>query len=112
MKRRHMMILTTALLLPLTACGLLTIQRTEFPDQLENADGQPIFVEDVLDIIQDPSLTADAQRSALQGLGITNQDFIDAIVDTGIDNTPPAMDDGMTDGDGTTDGGTGDGTAG
>ncbi len=92
-------IIATATLLPLTACGLLGLERTDFPDQLVNEDGETIFSEEVLDIITDPDLDADAQRAALADLGITNDEFIDAIVDA-VDVTPPPTDGDNTDGDG------------
>ncbi len=110
---------TCCLIITLAGCGLFATQRTEFPDQLKNADGEPIFVEDVQDIVQDPNLTDDARRNALNNLGIDNEEFVDAIVDAGLDGTPPATDgdntgddDGSGDGDGTDGDGTTDGDGG
>ncbi len=98
------------------ACVALTVlcsacfERTIFPAQPIGADGEFVFVEDIDDILTDPSLTPDQQSDALRAIGIESQTLIDSLVEDGLGTpvAPPPVDDGGGDGGDGGDGG-GDG---
>jgi len=75
--------LSVAVLL-LGGCGVVNIERTIFPTQITDADGNPIFVQDIQAITQNPDLTTDDMTTALRGLGIESDELIQAIIADGL----------------------------
>ncbi len=72
----------------LGGCGLIEIERTVFPNQATDSNGDLLFVEDLEDIAQDTDLLPDEMADDLRELGLESQDLIDDIVEEGLG--PPA----------------------
>lgn len=79
-RHRKLLLGTCVAWASLTGCGILTYQRTEFPDQLVGANGEDILLDDLNDILNDPNLDAEGKRQALRDLGIEDEDLLDAIL--------------------------------
>lgn len=73
-------LLLFAIALPVGGCGVINIERTVFPAQITDADGNPIFIEDIQAITQNPDLSAEGMTTALRDLGIENDLLIQAII--------------------------------
>lgn len=61
----------------LAACGSTA---TTFPNQLRDADGRPILLDDVQAIVDD-DLADDEKREQLHDLGIEDEELIDALLE-------------------------------
>jgi len=89
MSRRAKLIIVGIALTPAAfaahGCGALQLERTVFPDQVANTDGELIYIEDLQAIVDDPDLLDFEVRLDLNGLGIENQDLIDALIAGGLD---------------------------
>lgn len=97
-------------MLPLmVGCGALAIERTLFPNQVVNGDGEPVFFDDLFDITTDTTLIPDQMAQQLANLGLQNQEIIDVIVEDGLSGVPPAPPPDVPTDDGTDDGTDGDG---
>ena len=70
-----------------TGCGVLTVERPTFPDQVRGTDGEALFIDDLLDILSDDDLSDAEKADALRALGFENEEVIDAIVRDGLENT-------------------------
>lgn len=57
-------------------CGVLSQERTDFPNQVVNSEGQPITVPQIDAIIDDDDLTSDEQEAALRQLGLEDERLI------------------------------------
>ena len=77
-------LLVGAVVLAVNGCGPVTVERTIFPSQMVDAEDNPLYIEDLQAITQDPDLTPDEMIGALRRLGIENEEFIQAIVDDGF----------------------------
>ena len=73
-----------AVVLAVNGCGLLTVERTIFPNQVVDAQDNPLYIEDLQAITQDPDLTPDEMIEALRQLGLENEELIQAIADDGL----------------------------
>ena len=73
------MIVAIALVV-VSGCGVLAASKSEFANQAETGDGRKLFVEDIEEIVFDDLLDLDQQRQALRGLGIEDEDLIDALL--------------------------------
>ena len=71
-------ILRAVLLAGVAGCG--SGAQTIFPNQLLDADGQPIVLDDVETIVNDSDLTDDEKRQQLRELGIEDEEVIDALL--------------------------------
>jgi hypothetical protein len=71
-------IVRAVLLAGLAGCG--SGATTTFPNQLLDADGQPIVLDDVETIVNDTDLTDDEKRQQLRELGIEDEELIDALL--------------------------------
>ncbi|NOS99444.1 MAG: hypothetical protein HOP29_02330 [Phycisphaerales bacterium] len=65
-------------------CGVIDFRRDVFAGQPLNADGEPIYVDDLRAITQDADLSDDEMVDALRQLGIENEALIDAIIADGL----------------------------
>lgn len=54
---------------------------TAFPNSLIGSDGQPLVLDDLEAIANDPDLSADEKRQAFRDLGILDEELIDALLD-------------------------------
>ncbi|MCP4251465.1 MAG: hypothetical protein GY778_30890 [bacterium] len=72
--------LLLAALLVAAGCGVLAVERTSYPTSVSNADGEPYFVEDVDDILNDALLSPEDKAQALRDLGIEDEDLIEALL--------------------------------
>lgn len=52
----------------------------EFSNQVRDADGRPILLEDVAAIVDDADLSDDQKRDALRALGVEDETLIDALL--------------------------------
>ena len=75
-------------MLPLLAivggCGVLTAVRTLFPEHVTDAQGNPLYLEEVREILDDPDLLDDEKFEALRELGLENEKIIDVLVEQGL----------------------------
>ena len=53
---------------------------TTFPNQLRDADGNTILLDDVEAIVGDDDLTESEKREELRGLGIEDEELIDVLL--------------------------------
>lgn len=63
----------------LGSCG--TSLTTGFANQLIGADGQPLILDDLTQIANDPSLSVEQKRQAFRDLGVEDEELIDALLD-------------------------------
>ncbi len=71
-------IVWVALLAGLSGCG--SGAPTSFPNQLLDAQGQPILLDDIEVIVNNNELTEDEKRDQLRDLGIKDEELIDALL--------------------------------
>lgn len=76
--------LATACLTASCGCGVIDFRREVFAGQPLNADGQPIYVDDLQAITRDSNLSDEEMADALRDLGIENEALIAAIIDDGL----------------------------
>lgn len=69
------------LLTSLSGCGVLTQQRSIFPEQPVAADGTHPTRDDIDAIVQDPDMTDEERRQALRDIGIEDEHLIDIFLD-------------------------------
>ena len=55
--------------------------QTDFSHALRGVDGQPLLLEDLEVIANDPDRTADEKREAFRELGIEDEQLIEALLD-------------------------------
>ena len=60
-------------------CGVLSVQRTDFPFAATGDSGH-IYRDDIDKILNDATLTPDQKRQALRDLGIEDEDLLDALL--------------------------------
>jgi hypothetical protein len=72
------LIFALSALAALPGCGIPT--PTSFPHALTNEAGEPIFLEDVEDVVTDDELSDAEKRDALRELGIEDEKLIDALL--------------------------------
>lgn len=65
--------------LALGGCG--TSITTGFANQVVDADGQPLVLDDLETIANDPNLSEEQKRQAMRDLGIEDEELIDALLD-------------------------------
>lgn len=65
---------------PLLCNGCGTAITTEFPNAVSGTGGQPIVLEDIQTIVDNPSLTDEEKRSQLRDLGIEDEELIEALL--------------------------------
>ena len=74
--------------LPLLAltegCGVLSTARTVFPEQVTDAADNPLYLEPVRNIVDDPDLSDDEKADALRELGLEDEELIDVLVEQGL----------------------------
>jgi hypothetical protein len=54
-----------------------------YPNVLYDAEGQPVQLEEVDQIISDTELSEDEKRDALRNLGVTDESLIEALIRLG-----------------------------
>ena len=59
-------------------CGSVAV--TTFPNQIVAADGQPLALETIEEIVRDDDLEDEQKRSALRDLGLKDERLIDALL--------------------------------
>ena len=64
-----------------TTSGCGTSITTAFPNSVIGSDGQPLVLDDLEAIANDPDLSADEKRQAFRDLGILDEELIDALLD-------------------------------
>ncbi len=70
-------LLTVALVaLSLAGCGVLSQERTVFPNEVTGSEGQRITITQIEAIIDDDDLTSDQQETALRDLGLEDERLI------------------------------------
>ena len=70
-------LLTVALgILGLGGCGVISQERTVFPNEVVGSEGQRITVTQIDAIIDDDDLTSDEQETALRDLGLEDERLI------------------------------------
>jgi len=62
----------------LAGCG--SGATTTFPNQLVDADGKPVVLDDIEAIVNDTALSEDEKRVQLRELGIEDEQLIDALL--------------------------------
>ena len=77
MKRLLCSLLLSLALVP-AGCG--SVPTTLFASRLLDGDGNPIVLENVLDIVGDDGLSEEEQREALRHLGIDDEKLIDGLL--------------------------------
>ena len=77
---RGLLILVFVLLFASAGCGILTYERSDFPEAFVGADGAPILLDRVMEIVDDPALDDDEKRQGLRDLGIEDEDLLDALL--------------------------------
>lgn len=60
-------------------CGVVTLERENFPAAAIGAEGERFFYDDIQAIQDDATLSAEAKREALRDLGIEDEDLLDAL---------------------------------
>ena len=82
-------------------CGIVEIERTVFPNQATDPDGNPLFFEDLQDITEDADLISLQMETELADLGIENPEFITVLIEQGLSGAqvPVTPDTGGDDGD-------------
>lgn len=63
----------------LGSCG--TSVTADFANQMVGADGQPLVLDDLAQIANDASLSAEEKRQAFRDLGVEDEKLIDALLD-------------------------------
>lgn len=66
--------------LPAAALAGCTAAPTSFPSQILGADGEPILLDAVEDIVNDADLTDDEKREQLRALGLEDEELIEALL--------------------------------
>jgi len=61
-----------------SGCG--TSIETAFPNSVIGSDGQPLVLNDLEAIANDPDLSADEKRQAFRDLGLLDEELIDALL--------------------------------
>lgn len=79
---RSALVLLCLALLCVAPSGCGVTGPTEYPNALTNSDGEPIYFDDISDILSDTDLSDDEMKEALRDLGIEDEDLIDALVDS------------------------------
>ena len=78
MKLRFVIVFATVVV-SLLGCGVNPA--VEFPNALLGADGEPLMLEELEDVANDPDLTAEEKRETFRDLGIEDEKLIDALLD-------------------------------
>ncbi|UCC28902.1 MAG: hypothetical protein JSU86_11950 [Phycisphaerales bacterium] len=65
---------------PLSCNGCGTAVITEFPNAVSGTGGQPIVLEDIQAIVDNPNLADEEKRSQLRDLGIEDEELIEALL--------------------------------
>jgi hypothetical protein len=73
------LVIAALALAALCGCGLLTLERENFPATAIGAEGQRFFYDDIQEIQTDTTLSAEQRRQALRDLGIEDEDLLDAL---------------------------------
>jgi hypothetical protein len=60
-------------------CGLVTLERENFPATAVGAEGERFFYDDIQEIQNDTTLSTEQRREALRDLGIEDEDLLDAL---------------------------------
>ena len=67
-------------LVSLACAGCGTVVLRDYPNRLVGADGQRIVLDDIQAIVGDSTLSDDAKRQQLRGLGIEDEMLIEALL--------------------------------
>ncbi|MCO6437429.1 MAG: hypothetical protein J5J06_10110 [Phycisphaerae bacterium] len=81
MRRTCLHILMPMLLAGIQLPGCGTAYVADYPNALTSADGRVIVLGDVQAIVDDGSLSESEKREALRGLGIEDEQIIDALLE-------------------------------
>ena len=73
------LVIAALALAAICGCGLVTLERENFPATAIGAEGQRFFYDDIQEIQNDATLSADQRREALRDLGIEDEDLLDAL---------------------------------
>lgn len=79
MMTRFLAVFLAVITIALGGCGFSPV--TEFPNALLGADGQPLILDDLKAIADDPDLTVDDKRDTFRDLGIEDEKLIEALLD-------------------------------
>ena len=60
----------------LSGCGVLSQERTVFPNEVSGSEGQRITVGEIEAILEDEDLTSDEKETALRELGLADERII------------------------------------
>jgi len=80
------------LLVAIGGCGLLTNARTLFPQHVADAQGDPVYVQDLRAIIDDSDLSNEEKADALRDLGLENEEIIETLIADGLDGSAGGAD--------------------
>ena len=86
------LVVVLALLAAAGGCGALSTARTLFPEHVADARGDPLYLEDLREIIDDADLLDDEKAEALRRLGLENEEIIDAIIADGLSGSANSAD--------------------